>query len=62
MQLGELFQRHGSGTVQAVADSGEPLPLTRYGKPCAAIVPHDWFERAAEALAEKEAREGVTSR
>lgn len=61
MQMGELFQRYGPGAVQTVVDTGEPLPLTRYGKPHAAIVANDWFERAAAALEREAAAEQEAS-
>ena len=34
------------------AERGEPVGITRYGKPLAVVVPADWYERAVAALEE----------
>lgn len=33
-------------------ERGEPVAVTRYGKPLAVVVPAGWYEQAAAALAE----------
>ena len=33
-------------------ERGEPVSITRYGKPLAVIVRADWYEKAASALAD----------
>lgn len=45
------------GTLAAATDD-EPVLIRRYNDPYRAVVPIDWYKRAAEALREKEAREG----
>lgn len=43
----------------ASATEDTPVVVRRYNDPYRAIVPIDWYERAAEALREKEAREAA---
>lgn len=40
----------------AAATEHTPVLIRRYNAPYRAVVPIDWYERAAEALREKEAR------
>lgn len=45
--------------VEHVTETDEPMPVRYHSKPRAQIVSQAWFDRAAQALAEKEAREEV---
>lgn len=61
MQIGEFVQTGVSGKVQAVVDSGDPLPLTRYDKPHATVVPTALWEEAEAALRrERESESSMT--
>lgn len=44
------------GSLAAATDD-EPVFIRRYNDPYRAVVPIDWYRRAAEALREKEAAE-----
>lgn len=59
MQIGEFVQTGVSGKVQAVVDSGEPLPLTRYDKPHATVVPTALWQEAEAALLRERARQST---
>ncbi len=51
------LKRDVSGHLASATDDN-PLIITKYNNnPYRAIVPIDWYERAAEALREKEAAE-----
>lgn len=50
------LKRDVSGHL-ATATDDNPLIIRKYKKPYRAVVPIDWYERAAEALREKEAAE-----
>lgn len=54
MLVGE-FVKNPSGNMRMVAETGEPIMIENYWKPYTAVVPHEWFERAAAALAREEA-------
>lgn len=56
MKIGEFVQTGVSGKVQAVVDSGEPLPLTRHNKPHVTVVPTSLWEEAEAALQRERAR------
>lgn len=49
------FKRDVSGNLAAATDD-EPLIIQRYSSPYRAVVPFDLWERAREALREKEER------
>lgn len=53
------FKQDVSGNL-AAATADEPLIIKRYTSPYRAVVPFDMWERALEALREKEAREAVS--
>ncbi|MET9119973.1 type II toxin-antitoxin system Phd/YefM family antitoxin [Streptomyces sp. NPDC004528] len=36
--------------IDAAVESGQITRITRHGKPVAALVPNEWFERAQAAL------------
>lgn len=55
------FQYNSPNKLRHVVNSGEPLHVQLRRKPYVTVVPRDWFERAAAALAREEAREGVTA-
>lgn len=54
MLVGE-FTRNPSGNMRSVAVTGEHITVEHYRKPYTAIVPHEWYKRAAAALAREEA-------
>lgn len=52
------FKQDVSGNLAAASDD-EPLIIKRYTTPYRAVVPYEQWERAIEALREKEAREAA---
>lgn len=52
------FQYNSPNKLRRVVDTGEPLHVEYRRRPYVTVVPRDWFERAAAALAREESREG----
>ncbi len=52
------FKQDVSGNLAAATDD-DPLIIKRYTSPYRAVVPFELWERAAEALREKDAREAA---
>lgn len=56
MQIRE-FGQNFTGKLRRVAESREPLTITKYGRSYVSVVPADMWREAEQALAEKRARE-----
>lgn len=56
MQIGTFVQTGVSSKMQAVVDTGEPLPVTRRGKPYTTVVPTSLWEEAEAALRRERSR------
>ncbi len=52
------FLKNVSGNLASAAED-DPLIIERYTTPYRAVVPYEQWQRAIEALREKEAREAV---
>lgn len=52
------FLKNVSGNLASATDD-DPLIIKRYTKPYRAVVPYEQWQRAIEALREKEAREAA---